>query len=193
MKQTLIILLFATVAFAQRPDSLQRYGEPTYPNTKKFFQHVRLGNHVNDTNQFVWSAFGKIAETETGVPIWGYQQVWKAATAMYYFTATDSAITYYPNFRETEDSDAVFEIRLPVEKGKSWQYKLIDTMITTIVGADETVTVPAGTFQHCIVTEEKEGTDVITRTFAPDLGLIKRVTFGPEFSMTAELLSIKRP
>ena len=191
-----IFLLVASAAFAQHPDSLPltRYSEPTFPGTKKYFQHVRLGNQVHDTTTYTWNAFGKIAETEeTSLPIYGYQLNWNRATAMFYFTLTDSAMRYYSNFKETEDSDAISEILLPIAKDSSWQYKLIDSVKMGITGADETVTVPAGTFNHCIVTAVKEGDELITKTYAPDVGMIKMSTVGPEFSKLVDLVSVKKP
>ncbi len=195
MLRTLALVLLATAALAQHPDSLPltRYGEPTFPGTKKTFQHVRLGNHVNDTSRFIWSAFGKIADTEYGVAIWGYQQMLRGTTVTYYFTLTDSELNYYTNFRETEDSDAIREIRLPIATTNSWQYKLTDTITATITGVDETVTVPGGTFPHCIVTRETEGDETITRWYAPDVGLVKRISQTPEFQNITEYVEMKRP
>jgi hypothetical protein len=141
-----LLPLLCASAFAQHPDSLplSKYGEPTVPGVVKKFHHVRLGNKVDDTTDYVWYMFGKVGEADDGATVYGYQLRRTGVNVNYLYSIGDTALRHFHKITETEDSDAVYALQAPLEKDHSWQYQLTDTVMASFVGVNEKVDVPAG-------------------------------------------------
>jgi hypothetical protein len=82
--------------------------------------------------------------------------------------------------RESTASDEVpYDLlQLPLETGNSWGYSPVPGVTLTITDADATVTVPAGTFQHCVVVRDVQVTagqpdDIIIDWYAPNVGMVR--------------------
>lgn len=120
---------------------------------------------------------------------------------------------------ELAQQDGNYYLKYPLETGKTWaasdsvssgaivpgegmtaiaEHEIKFTVEAVIDGTEEVVTVPAGTFEHCILVHESgdaEGLAVDDRRwYAPNVGLVKRVLKhppGPSWSW--QLLSFKEP
>jgi hypothetical protein len=85
--------------------------------------------------------------------------------------------------------DPYFLIQLPLEEGNTWQDPLDPDITLTITSMTATTVVPAGTFNNCLVVEDRlveagQPDDVITSWYARDVGLVRE-----ENRVGAELVS----
>ncbi len=182
-------LVLCATSFAQHPDAipLSRYGESLEPGMVKEWRHVRLSDKVDDTTNYTWYMFGKVGEADDMATVYGYQMRRTGVNLNYLFCVGDTALRKFARITETEDSDAVYEATAPIEQGRSWQYQLTDTVMARYTAVDEHVTVPAGTFDHCITVSFFDVGDDVTNTYAPDVGLILTVRQNTDFKNIYEL------
>lgn len=70
-------------------------------------------------------------------------------------------------------SQQAYLLKAPIEEGASWPGAVGGTV--KVLSTDETVTVPAGTYAHCVVVEENvpEARLVQRHTFCPDVGPVR--------------------
>jgi hypothetical protein len=76
------------------------------------------------------------------------------------------------------DEIAYYLLQLPLEVGHTWTDAGFSDIVYTITSIDATTTVPDGTFNDCIVVEDRvpvsgEPDDVRTRWYAPNVGLVR--------------------
>ncbi|HZV13544.1 MAG TPA: hypothetical protein VFA55_10040 [Candidatus Kapabacteria bacterium] len=185
---SLLLSLIAVSAFAQGLTP-RRYCEPIKPNVRKVFHLIHTAAGKSDTTNFEWYTYGQLDSLDdgTGTILYSYQDRRPRVTLKGIYSVCDTALTYYPSRDQTEDSDAVYELRAPLEKDNLWQYQLTDPGMAKIIATGETVAVPAGTYKDCIVVRIGDGT---TKYYAPDIGIVKTVTKDANFMDVTELVSV---
>ncbi len=86
-------------------------------------------------------------------------------------------------------------LKYPLEVGNSWQIEGKGIMVA-ITKKGETTTVPAGTFQNCLVVESTSTSKVLVEDvtwYAPGVGPVKQIRrAGGVLLETIELLSLKK-
>lgn len=184
-----LFLLIAGVSASAQELTPRRFCEPIKPNVRKVFHMIHAAAGKSDTTNFEWYTYGRMDSLDDGTAtiLYSYQDRRPRVTLKSIYSVCDTALTYFPARDQTEDSDAVYELRSPLEKDNLWQYKLTDDGMTKIIASGEAVTVPAGTYKDCIVTKLPDGT---IKYYAPDIGMVKTVNKGADFTDTVELVSV---
>ncbi|HET7153285.1 MAG TPA: hypothetical protein VFJ29_05935 [Candidatus Kapabacteria bacterium] len=188
-KALIFLCVFACATCFAQELTPRRFCEPVKPNVRKIFHLIHSAAGKSDTTETQWYTYGRYDSLDDGTAtiLYSYQIHQERATLKNIYSVCDTALAYFPSRDQTEDSDAVYELRAPLEKDNLWQYKLTDDGMAKIVSTGETVTVPAGTYKDCILVKIGDGT---MKYYAPDVGIVKTVTKDANFTDTMELVSV---
>jgi hypothetical protein len=86
-------------------------------------------------------------------------------------------------------------LKFPLTSGKTWNFDLYGATYTATIIGEESVTVPAGTFENCIKIEYSEEGIVVDRIwFSADVGMVRVNEITEDMSyMDMQLLSYNIP
>lgn len=116
---------------------------------------------------------------------------------LYFYSITPKAVIYYAEQKLDEVEPKVINgimLKNPIKKGQSWDSGVVSKSIESV---DETVTVPAGTFNKClkIKTIRRKGNKIIGEGiswYAIDVGHIKSIYTIPGKKIITTLISFKK-
>jgi hypothetical protein len=173
--------------------SLERY-EPLKEGAEWRYSIVRKKGKIEEKYErdYVVLAPTKI-NNDNVMPVKSFDKKIKGYRLDFYRIDKDSCTIV----ASQKDSDAkpiarnIIILKAPLKVGTTWESEKV---VSTIVSVNDTITVPAGTFNNCLKIQDISPAKKLAqmRWYAPDVGDIKFDIKVGEVTMLVELISFKK-